>query len=179
MKKTKAKVKHEKHEKVNDDVRRHIEQLPDDQWEYGDELEDMYRWTDMLIDEFELDIPLPILGMKKLRKNRYGQYLQDRNEHGLNYQVLFNLIYRDKRNEWQYIGTLFHQLLHVWQHINGDPPKNRFHNKEYIVKAAEYGLIVDRKGYTKFEEGLFTKFLEENGVEVEVEGIGKLKNYVI
>ncbi len=161
---------HAESEQVNDEIRNHISELGDD-WDHSEEMSSYYVWAERMIEEFQLEIPTPLIGQQKLRKNRLGQFKPFRNEHGLNYQILFNVIYKDGRREWMKLTTLLHELLHLWQQINGTAPKGNYHNKEFKAKAGEYGLIVDSKGFTVVEEGLLTELLKEHGVEVDLNDI--------
>lgn len=164
--------KHPRNEEINEDLRSHIEALDD--WEHTELLTKLYEWTDIFINSFNMRIPLPVLGIAKLPKNRLAQFLSDRGEpgtgrnpQGLNYEILFNIKHLD-RPYWRILGTLLPELCHLWQDMWGKAPKTRGHNKEFQSYVGSFGLIVDRKGFTMYEEGKFTELLEVHGVEYDL-----------
>jgi len=161
------KVKHGLHEQILDDVGDHIDMLDEDAWEFADESPKLSKFADLMIDEFNLDIPLPIIGSRKLRKGRYGQYERSRNEMGIRFVIIYNEIYQQYRRNWQHISNLLIQLIHEWQDVNGTPPKTRGHNKEYITKIKDFGIKMNRKGEViEFDlKGPFIAFLDKHGVQ--------------
>src|SRR5271166_3343592 len=39
------------------------------------------------------------------------------------------------------LSTLVHEMVHLWQHTCGHPPKNGYHNREWADKMESLGLI--------------------------------------
>jgi predicted SprT family Zn-dependent metalloprotease len=44
------------------------------------------------------------------------------------------------------LSTLVHEMVHLWQHSYGHPPKNCYHNKEWADKMESVGLIPSNTG---------------------------------
>lgn len=44
------------------------------------------------------------------------------------------------------LSTLVHEMVHLWQHHFGDPPRKCYHNKEWAAKMREVGLIPSDTG---------------------------------
>ncbi len=155
---------HELNEEINADIESHI---PED-WEFTSFLSMIRPWARTFNDEFSLDVPLPAVGVKKLRKTRIAQYLcKGRDHHGIRFCIDFNSMFIG-RDEWRSIGTMLHEMLHLWEETHGKPPAANRHSKAFRDKAKEYGLLVDSRGVTKFAEGLFTELLSRELVDFDL-----------
>ncbi len=65
------------------------------------------------------------------------------------------------------LGTLLHGMLQAWQEAHGKPGKRPYYNVQFRRKAAEFGLIVDERGYQQYQpNGPFLRLLEQHGVQV-------------
>lgn len=160
--------KHLKSEDINDDFRTHIEdKLESGDWEHQPFVTLLFEWTDIFMTNLNLNIPLPIIGVGKLRKTRIAQYRESRNDLALNFEVIFNSIHTG-RPIWKSLATLLHELCHCWQHMHGKSGKGNNHNKEFRSYAGSFGLVINTKGMMTVEEGRFTELLEANGVEYDL-----------
>jgi hypothetical protein len=145
-------------------IRDHQTALVD--WEYAALAAELHRWVEIFDVEFKLELPsYPVLHFAKLR-NTYATYEWFRGEVGTKDNITFN-IHELSRDPALILGTLCHELLHLWQHYHGTPPNSNYHNAEFRIKALECGLRADRhgchNGYTK----VFTNVLAKYGLHVE------------
>jgi hypothetical protein len=125
-------------------------------------------WTETFIGEFKLDIPSVALCLDKLPSKCYGHFRYGYNGFGLRGEIAINSAYLPpKRQPWEILGTLLHELLHAWQQQHGTPGGRNHHNLEFRRKALEFGLVIDRRGVTSYAaNSLFKDLLRANGVEV-------------
>jgi len=87
----------------------------------------------------------------------------------MNYEIAIDEHHAESDEFWKPLGTLLHEMLHLWQHIHGAPPRSfafNYHNTQFREKAATLGLIVDRWGNTCYLPGNspFFNLLNEYGV---------------
>ena len=128
-------------------------------------LEWMHLWSGRFIGDFQLEVPAVSLCLDWLDPRCYGHFRRGINGFGLTGEIAINRRYLDCRDPWEILGTLFHELLHAWQELHGAPGKNNYHNQEFRSKAREFGLIIDSRGYTRYEPvSPFFSLLEEYGV---------------
>ncbi|HYV36890.1 MAG TPA: SprT-like domain-containing protein [Gemmataceae bacterium] len=156
-------------------------------WVSRDLVADLQRWADLFNLEFKLNIPELSLSVDWLPRRRLGHFRYGHNGFGLRGEVVINRRYLDRREYWQVLGTLLHELLHAWQQAHGKPGKRNHHNKQFREKASEFGLVIDHRGFTKYESpSQFTELLQRHGINVptlpEVEvtnqrGSSKLKKW--
>ena len=72
-----------------------------------------------------------------------------------------------RRQLWEVLGTLLHELLHAWQEVHGTPGKRNHRNAEFQAKARELGLNIDRCGVTGYAaKSPFKELLRQCGVSV-------------
>ncbi|HVX12743.1 MAG TPA: SprT-like domain-containing protein [Pirellulales bacterium] len=96
-----------------------------------------------------------------------GHFRYGHNGFGLKGEIAINTLYLNKREQWQILGTLLHELLHGWQQVHGTPGKRNHHNEEFREKAAGLGLLIDRHGVTGYAASSpFKELLRRNGVDV-------------
>lgn len=139
----------------------------DEQWAGRELIAELQEWAERFIVEFKLDIPVVTLCVDQLPTTRYGHYRNGHNGFGLRGEIAINDRYLNgKRQMWEVLGTLLHELLHAWQEIHGTPGKRNHHNAELREKARELGLIIDRRGVTGYEAGSpFKDFIRRFGIE--------------
>lgn len=130
------------------------EELADHQrtepWHGQPMIELLQTWAERFIAEFKLDVPEVVIGIEKLASTRYGQFRMGHNRLGLRGEITLNARYLNgKRPLWEILGTLLHELVHAWQQAHGSPSKNH-HNDEFRKKAAQLGLMINKKGLTGY-----------------------------
>jgi hypothetical protein len=50
------------------------------------------------------------------------------------------------RSDKEILSTLVHEMVHLWQHHEGKPSRNAYHNKEWAEQMAEIGLHPTHNG---------------------------------
>jgi len=156
-------------ETINRALRRH--QVKVDDWRFGKLAANLHTWAGRMCVEFKLQLEqVPALMIERLRK-RLGHYRKGRNAFGLNDEIALDEHHVQVSPYWETLGTLAHEILHLWQEHKGKPPgpnSRNYHNKQYRQKAQELGLIVDRYGRTQYAQGdtPFLNLLRKYGVDV-------------
>jgi hypothetical protein len=157
-------------------------------WPYSELFTELHRWAEIFNTKLKLEIPEWSLCVERLRRTRLGQFRYGNNGLGLRGEITFNALYLATREGWEVLGTLLHEMLHGWQQAHGRPGKRNYHNKQFREKARSFGLIVDERGVTYYEnESPFTRLLAQHGVhapelprvilEARQAGSSKLKKY--
>ena len=128
----------------------------------------MHTWAERFCFRFKLETPVPAIVVERLRR-RFGHFRPSRNNWGMNYEIAIDEHHAESDEFWKPLGTLLHEMLHLWQHIHGAPPRSfafNYHNTQFREKAATLGLIVDRWGNTCYLPGNspFFNLLNEYGV---------------
>jgi hypothetical protein len=135
-------------------------------WRYRALMAELHRWAEIFDREFTLQVPEVALAIDRLRRDRLGQFRYGHNGLGLRGHITI-ACHHLSSPFWNVLGTLLHELLHGWQQAHGRPGCRNYHNKQFRVKARQYGLIVDSRGYTEYEpESPFFRLLERYGVVV-------------
>ncbi len=142
-------------------------------WCWREVISVLHGFAGVFIVEFKLEIPEVALAIDRLDCKRYGQFQRGHNGLGLKGGVILNSLYLDGRRPWwKTLGTLLHELLHAWQEVHGTPPNSNYHNAEFRVKAREIGLIVDKRGVTRYaSQSPFKELLATLGVDAEEETV--------
>jgi hypothetical protein len=140
----------------------------DEAWGGQEMIAELQTWADRFIVEFKLDIGDIALCIDQLPSNRYGHFRHGHNGFGLRGEIAINARYlTDKRELWEVLGTLLHELRHAWQETHGTPGTRNHHNAEFQAKARELGLIIDRRGVTGYAANSpFKELLRQCGVSV-------------
>lgn len=139
-------------------------------WRGRDLLTEFQNWAERYNVHFKLDIPEIALCVDVLPVSVYGHYRIGHNGFGLKGEIAINELYLTTRASWQVLGTLCHECLHAWQHAHGKPSPHDHHNLEFRRKAAELGLLIDRRGVTDYLlESPFMDLVKSHGVEVPTE----------
>lgn len=131
-------------EQINLSLREHQLELSD--WLLHGMIKALHEWTERFILEFKLQTPIPAIGIDHLQKNTYGHFRLGRNGFGLQQEIIINIRYLDNRPFWETLGTMLHELIHSEQFCQRTDGKKCYHNNAFIRRAAEFGLIVNRKG---------------------------------
>ena len=150
----------------------------DEEWASREAMAFLQDWTARLIAEFKLDIPCVALCVASLPANRYGHFRQKHNGFGLLGEIAINSRYlTGRRQAWQVLGTLLHEVLHAWQHVHGNPSERNHHNREFRAKAEELGLYIDEKGVTGYAgNSQFKELLRRNGVNVPFDEVRRVES---
>jgi hypothetical protein len=140
----------------------------DEVWGGQETVADLQTWAARFIVEFKLDIGDIALCIDQLPSSRYGHFRHGHNGFGLRGEIAINARYlTGKRQLWEVLGTLLHELLHAWQEVHGTPGKRNHHNAEFQAKARELGLNIDRRGLTGYAaNSVFKDLLRLCGVSV-------------
>jgi hypothetical protein len=139
-------------------------------WRGRELLAEFQKWTERFNVHFKLDVPEIALCVDVLPVSVFGHYRVGHNGFGLKGEIAINEIYLITRPAWQVLGTVLHESLHAWQYVHGKPSKHDHHNLEFRRKAAELGLLIDRRGVTDYLlESPFMDLLKQHGVEVPTE----------
>jgi len=56
-------------------------------------------------------------------------------------EIALNPVHFAGRKPAQVLSTLVHEMTHLWQHHYGDRPRKSYHNKQWVAKMREIGLI--------------------------------------
>lgn len=156
-------------ETINRALRRH--QVKVDDWDFRKVAADLHTWAERMVLEFKLETEeVPALMIERLRMC-LGHYRIGRNGFGINDEIGLDERHVRASPYWEVLGTLAHEILHLWQEHNGKPPgpnSRNYHNKQYREKAQEIGLIVDQYGHTQYAPGdtPFLNLLRKYGLQV-------------
>jgi len=156
-------------EPINVALKQHQTSTKD--WEYRALLAEIHTWAERFNVGFKLNIPVPAIVLDRLRGQCLGHFRSGRNAWGLKDEVAIDRVHATSGDFWQALGTLLHELIHLWQQQHGNPPSNNnfnYHNRQYRDKALAFGLVVDRWGHQRYapEKSPFLALLAQYGVEV-------------
>src|SRR5665213_2754271 len=139
-------------------------------WRKRELLEVFQTWAEWFDVRFKMDIPQLALCVDTLSVSCFGHFREGHNGFGLKGEIAINERYLTTRPTWQVLGTLLHECVHAWQDVHGSPSPHDHHNLEFRRKAAELGLLIDRRGVTDYLlDSPFMDLLKEHGVEVPTE----------
>ncbi len=80
-------------------------------------------------------------------------------------EIALNPVHFATQKPVKVLSTLVHEMVHLWQHHNGKPPRKGYHDRQWAAKMREIGLIPTATG----EEGgkvtgqKMHHLIEENG----------------
>jgi predicted SprT family Zn-dependent metalloprotease len=85
------------------------------------------------------------------RKNAFGYYRNHPFAHTnlkgkWTNEIALNPFQFDKRSDREIYSTLVHEMVHLWQHHFGTPPKRVYHDKEWADKMESVGLMPSSTG---------------------------------
>jgi hypothetical protein len=137
------------------------------EWRHRDLAVELHRWAVIFNTEFKLGVSEVALRVDWLSARRLGHFRSGFNGFGLKGEIAVNERYLARREPWQVLGTLLHELLHAWQQEHGKPGKPPYHNKEFRDKALQYGLVIDEDGVTQYlAASAFKNLLTSYGVQM-------------
>lgn len=135
-------------------------------WDFRETAKFLHEWVERFNEEFKLGIDTPAIRIERVRATRLGSYRDGRNGHGLNHEITLNTRHLRTASVSDILDTLLHELLHEWQDLHGKPGKHNYHNRQFIEKAASYGLLVDKHGHSLgVTPGPFTELLAKYVVD--------------
>lgn len=129
---------------------------------------ELYWWCDFFNIAFFKDqpVPVPALSFERTKVNTLGHYVPGRNQFGLLENININKAHLS-RPLWDILTTLLHEMVHSWQKIYGTPSKSWFHNKEFQLKMAEFGILCSNKGCHTGMGDPFVFLLRKHGISFE------------
>ena len=156
-------------EPINLALREHQKSAED--WRLRALLAELHTWAERFCLRFKLQTPVPAVMIERLRGRVLGHFRPSRNALGLNFEIAIDERRAASDPFGPALGTLLHELLHLWQEVHGAHPSrssSNYHNKEFREKAAALGLIVDCRGHTSYagENSPFLDLLKAYGVNV-------------
>ncbi|HYT41106.1 MAG TPA: SprT-like domain-containing protein [Methylomirabilota bacterium] len=112
----------------------------------------------------------PCLITMQRHKGAFGYFSGERfantsNPKEVTDEIALNPAHFATRKPVEVLSTLAHEMVHLWQHHYGEPPRKGYHDKQWAAKMREIGLIPSSSG----EEGgketgqKMTHFIEKNG----------------
>ncbi|TCU21822.1 SprT-like family protein [Rhizobium azibense] len=87
-------------------------------------------------------LPRPLITLQR-RRHTYGYFAgaRFRNEDGrVADEIALNPATFAGRTVEDILSTLAHEMVHLWQHHEGEPGRGRYHNRQWADKMKEIGL---------------------------------------
>ncbi len=80
-------------------------------------------------------------------------------------EIALNPAHFASRKPNEVLSTLAHEMVHLWQHHFGRPPRKSYHDREWAAKMVEIGLVPTATGERggKVTGQKMTHLIEENG----------------
>jgi len=136
-------------------------------WKHKEIAECLLKFAEIFNDAFDLQISDMALCITLLSSRTLGHYYSKHNGFGLKNEIAINSLYLDAEGLWDVLGTLLHEMLHLWQQQHGKPGKGNYHNSHFRNKARALGLIVDQAGHQEYAAASpFRDLLQKHGVEM-------------
>lgn len=134
-------------------------------WVLIDLVWELYWWVDFFNITFfrEQPVPVPVISFEKTRVTNLGHYVVGRKAFGIKDNINLNSVHLS-RPLWDILATLLHEMTHSWQAMYGKPSGSWFHNKEFQLKMAEFGIICNAKGYHSGVGDPFVFLLKKHGI---------------
>jgi hypothetical protein len=95
-------------------------------------------------------LPSCLITMQR-QKGAYGYFSGERfanvgDPQDMTDEIALNPTHFASRLPQQTISTLVHEMVHLWQHHYGRPPRKAYHDKQWAAKMREVGLIPTSTG---------------------------------
>jgi predicted SprT family Zn-dependent metalloprotease len=102
---------------------------------------------------FSGSLPPCLITMQR-HKNAYGYFSGERfantsDPKEITDEIALNPALFANRKPHEVLSTLVHEMVHLWQHHYGKPPRKGYHDRQWAAKMREIGLIPTATG----EEG--------------------------
>jgi hypothetical protein len=93
----------------------------------------------------------PCLITMQRHKGSYGYFSGARFQNTANQEevideIALNPAHFATRTLEQVLSTLVHEMMHLWQHHFGTPPRKSYHDRQWALKMREVGLIPTATG---------------------------------
>jgi hypothetical protein len=153
-------------ERVNEAVREHEIQAD---WEHRALAEILHVWIERFNSEsFDGALPLGFLQLRQARYTTLGHYRPGRNDVGALHEIALNTLHLD-RPLGEILGTLLHELVHLWQQLYGKPGKGNYHNRQFVEKCLSLGIPCTggHRSHTLGYQDPFVSLLRRYGVDIE------------
>ena len=112
----------------------------------------------------------PCLITIQRHKGAYGYFCGERfaqtaNPQEVTDEIALNPLRFADRQPREIISTLVHEMVHLWQHHFGTPPRKSYHDKQWAAKMLEIGLTPTSTGEDggKITGQSMTHLITENG----------------
>ena len=112
----------------------------------------------------------PCLITMQRHKGAYGYFSGERfanttDPQEVTDEIALNPIHFATREPIEVLATLAHEMVHLWQHHHGKPPRKGYHDKQWAVKIHGIGLTptaTGEKGAKETGQNM-THLIEEHG----------------
>lgn len=132
-------------------------------WRLVEKAKLFYKFFDLFNEEFfEGRLLQAVISFERTRVTSLGHFVVGRNQIALNDNINSRYIGSD---DFYLLAVLLHEQTHLWQKYFGKPGKGWYHNKQFIVKAIELGIICDSRGHILKIEKPFISFLAKYGID--------------
>lgn len=136
---------------------------------------ELHRYAWIFNVQFKLHVGRPLIRIDRLRRNCLGGFTARHNGFGLVNEIAIDdrhvLNGLTDSTAWtEVLATLVREMLHCWEHQqqNGTTGRGNYHTRRLRDKAAECGLLIDRRGVFRgvVEDGPFALTVERHGIRV-------------
>lgn len=130
------------------------------------EIDFAYGWFNEEL--FGGELPYCLLTMnRKAKAHGYfcGDRFQTRDGLTVTDEIALNPDSMRDRDDRASLATLVHEMVHLWQHRFGEPPRKSYHDRQWALKMREVGLIPSSTGEPGGKEtgSRVTHYIEEGG----------------
>ncbi len=115
------------------------------------------------------ELPPCLITMQR-HKGAYGYFSGERFMNVADHQdftdeIALNPAHFATRSPEQVLATLAHEMVHLWQHHFGKPPRKAYHDRQWASKMRQVGLIPSDTGEPGGKETgqKMTHYIEEGG----------------
>jgi predicted SprT family Zn-dependent metalloprotease len=123
---------------------------------------------------FAGSLPACLITMQR-HKGTFGFFSGERfantaNPKEITDEIALNPMHFASRKPQEVLATLVHEMVHLWQHHFGNPPRRGYHDREWALKMREIGLIPTVNGQMggKQTGQKMSHVIDENGNYAQV-----------
>ncbi len=108
------------------------------------------------LELFSGSLPPCLITMQR-HKGAYGYFSGERfantaDPKEVTDEIALNPIHFATQKPVKVLSTLVHEMVHLWQHHYGKPPRKGYHDREWAAKMREIGLIPTATGEERGKE---------------------------